>query len=487
MADSKLTLYINGSWNEAHGSYFESNNPCDGTHPWSGNSANASDIDQAIKSARKAFTKWADFPFEKREELLRHFSEVVKEKREWIAEAISLEVGKPKWEALGEVDGVIGKVDLSIQAYNERCAEVSRGVATTRFKPHGVAVVVGAFNFPAHITHGHIIPSLLAGNTVIFKPSRETALVGERLLTLWDKIKLPAGVINLIQGETETASILSTHKDIDALFFTGSTRVGLLLNEHFAKHPNKMLALEMGGNNPLVIHDIENVDAAVYQVIQSAYVTAGQRCTCARRLILTNFTKKEAFLEKLCSMIKTIKVGAPHSTPEPFMGPVISNGAADHILHAQTNLLKNGGRALVEIKRLEADKPFLTPGLIDVTELRDHSDEEVFGPLLQIKHVANLDDAITEANNTRYGLTAGILCDRLEDYEKFRKSVKAGIINWNQQTTGASGAAPFGGVGFSGNHRPTGYYASDYCSYPVASIEHKKLVLPEKRSPGLSF
>lgn len=481
------SLFINGTWSTSHGKAFHSTNPCDNSHPWSGNSCNASDINNAVESARKSFLPWAALEVKERENFLKAFSQQIKENLEWIAEAISLEVGKPIWESRIEVSGIISKVDLSISAFSERCAEVTRGVATTRFKPHGVAVVIGAFNFPAHITHGHIIPALLAGNTVIFKPSRETPLVGERLIKLWEKTNIPAGVINLVQGQTETAKILSTHPRINALFFTGSTRVGIILNEYFSKHPDRVLALEMGGNNPLVVHNIENLEAAAYQVVQSAYLTSGQRCTCARRLIITDFPLREPFIEKLASLIKTITVASPSSNPEPFMGPVISIESANNILDAQADWIQNGAQPIVELKQLKPNTPFLSPGLIDVTNMKTRADKEIFGPLLQLIKVKDLDAAIAEANNTQYGLTAAILTDIPEAYEKFRLSVNAGIINWNQQTTGASGAAPFGGIGLSGNHKPTGYFAADYCSYPVASIEHPKLSLPEKTSPGLKL
>jgi succinylglutamic semialdehyde dehydrogenase len=172
--------------------------------------------------------------------------------------------------------------------------------------------------------------------------------------------------------------------------------------------------------------------------------------------------------------------------PEPFCGPVISSRAADEIIAAQSRLAEGGAHLLVEAKRMKSGSGLISPGLVDVTPMsHPPADEEIFGPLLQVIRVADFEAALTKANATRYGLAAGLISDDAALYSDFRDTVRAGIINWNQPLTGASGAAPFGGIGCSGNHRPSGLFAADYCAYPVASIEVPELKPPSPLPPGL--
>jgi succinylglutamic semialdehyde dehydrogenase len=247
-----------------------------------------------------------------------------------------------------------------------------------------------------------------------------------------------------------------------------------------------MLALEMGGNNPMVISsDYGDVDAAVYTILQSAYISAGQRCTCARRLYVPANEQGDQLIEKLVAAIGKIRVDQPFAEPAPFMGPQISEAAANHILDAQKNLQQLGGESLVLAKR--GDAAFVTPGLIDVTAIEQLPDEEYFGPLLQLVRYDSLEQAVALANDTRFGLSAGLISNSDEEWQYFVDHIRAGIVNRNRQLTGASGDAPFGGPGASGNLRPSAFYAADYCAYPMASMEGKETLLPETLSPGLSL
>jgi succinylglutamic semialdehyde dehydrogenase len=350
-----------------------------------------------------------------------------------------------------------------------------------------VVAVFGPYNFPGHLPNGHIVPALLAGNTVVFKPSELTPHVAEEYLKLWQHAGLPAGVLNLVQGERATGAAVAAHAELDGLFFTGSPRVGQLLHRQFAGQPEKMLALEMGGNNPLVVGTVSDTRAAVHEIVQSAFLSSGQRCTCARRLYVPSGAAGDALVGALAKAIGAIKVGAWNDEPPPFMGPLISPAAAEAIVAAQRKLAGLGGRVVVDARRLERGPAFVSPGLIDVTAVRELPDEEYFGPLLSLVRTDSLDQAIRLANATRYGLSAGLLSDAREDWELFFRNIRAGVVNWNRQTTGASSAAPFGGVGASGNHRPSAYYAADYCAYPVASVEVPKLQAPATLSPGLTL
>ena len=483
------TNYLNGQWVAAGGAGFASTDPYSNEQVWQGAESTASDVASAVESARAAFPAWASLSLEQRIEHLRAFEEKIASSQGQIAELISREVGKPLWESKTEAAAMKGKIGLSIKAFEDRCgvaeAPMGSGRVVTRYKPHGVVAVFGPFNFPAHLPNGHIVPALLAGNTVVFKPSEMTPAVGELMVRLWHECGLPPGVVNLVQGARETGIALAGHPGIDGLFFTGSSQTGKILHKQYGGSPEKVLALEMGGNNPLLVHDFEDVDAAVYLTIQSSYITAGQRCVCAGRLIVTDNNSGRLFVDKLIDALQSIRAGHYKHDPEPFMGPLISSAAAGRVLEAQDELRKLGGESLYSVERKEGSDALLGPGLIDMTPVADRPDEEVFGPLTQLVWVKDLDQAIAEANNTAYGLSASLLSRSQEDFDKFFSQAHAGVVNWNQPTTGASGAAPFGGVGLSGNHNPSAYFAADYCAYPVASIENAELKMPETKSPGL--
>ena len=322
------THFIAGQWISGTGHPITSVDPAKNTEIWHGISASQNEVDAAIAAARAASNAWAERSFEDRLAVVKAFAEQLTENKQALALSIAKETGKPLWETATEVAAMIGKVAISERAYQERTGTVENpmplGKAFIRHKPHGVVAVFGPYNFPGHLPNGHIVPALLAGNTVVFKPSDLTPMVAEHTIQLWEKAGLPKGVINLVQGEVETGKALASHPQIDGLFFTGSSRTGKLLHEQFAGHPGKILALEMGGNNPLIVKDVANVDAAVHDIIQSAYITSGQRCTCARKLFLANNEQGDAILARLIEVTKAIKVGDYDAEDQPFMGAMIS-------------------------------------------------------------------------------------------------------------------------------------------------------------------
>jgi len=484
-------LYINGQWVAGNGAPISSTAPTTGDLLLEGQCATDADMDKAVSAARTAFEGWALTSLEDRISIIKRYQDILKENQDSIARLISDETGKVLWEARTEAATMIGKIDLSITSYMDRTgvkkATITGATAHLTHKPHGVIAVFGPFNFPGHLPNGHIVPALIAGNCIIFKPSDQTPATGELMVRYWELAGLPAGVLNLVQGARDTGVALSTHAGIDGLFFTGSSRTGALLHSEFAGHPAKILALEMGGNNPLIVTDISDIEGAVYHTIQSAFITAGQRCTCARRLIVPAGRNEDVFLDALISATQKIKVGPQEDNSDAFMGSVISNIAADDLLAAQENIVSLGGKICVEMKRLHNGRPYLSPGIIDVTNVAELPDEEYFGPFLQVIRVADFDAAITTANNTRFGLSAGVICDDPDLFKRFHAVSRAGIVNWNRPLTGASGANPFGGIGDSGNHRPSAFYAADYCAYPVASVQAAKADLPAKLSPGIDL
>ncbi|MDC5850967.1 succinylglutamate-semialdehyde dehydrogenase [Vibrio europaeus] len=485
-----MTHWIAGEWVAGQGESMNSQSPYNNEVIWQGDSATPQQVEQAVSAARSAFVGWKKLSFAEREAIVLAFAEKVKENSEQIAEIIAKETGKPIWETRTEAAAMAGKIAISIRAYHDRTGEVQREAAgnqiVLRHRPLGVMAVFGPYNFPGHLPNGHIVPALLAGNTVVFKPSEQTPLTGEFAMKLWDQVGLPKGVINLVQGAKETGIALADSKGLDGVLFTGSANTGHILHKQFAGQPGKMLALEMGGNNPMVISEnYGELDATVYTIIQSAFISAGQRCTCARRLYVPVGDKGDLLVNKLVEATNKIRVDQPFAEPAPFMGPQISKAAADFILAAQANLQKLGGESLIEAKAGEA--AFVTPGIIDVTAIAELPDEEYFGPLLQVVRYQGLEKAVELANDTRFGLSAGLVSTDDGEWEYFVDHIRAGIVNRNRQLTGASGDAPFGGPGASGNLRPSAYYAADYCAYPMASMEGGETLLPATLSPGVEL
>ena len=433
------------------------------------------DVEAVIATARNAAGTWAMQPLANRMELMRRFVNEVRKEEEDFARLIARETGKPLWEARTEVAAVMGKVEISIKAYAERTGmrkldSALQGSAALRHKPHGVMAVLGPYNFPAHLPNGHIVPALIAGNVVILKPSEKTPAVGAKLVSFFHKAGVPEDVVQILIGGPDEGKALVAHDDVDGVLFTGSAQVGIAINRKLASNPGKMVALEMGGNNPIVLWQTPLLADAAALIVQSAFTTAGQRCTAARRLIIKSDLYDQA-MEHVLKLNRRIIVGGPFDEPAPFFGPVIDNATADQLSESFLYYLSSGGKALAHMKRPQEDRPFLTPGIIDVSGMKERPDVELFGPMLQVMKADDLDEAIAEANNTRFGLSASLIGGTPEEYDHFWARIRAGIVNWNRPTNGASSAAPFGGVGLSGNHRPAAFYAADYCAYPVASTE----------------
>jgi succinylglutamic semialdehyde dehydrogenase len=466
-------LLIDGEWRSGAGDTFRSLNPADDSAVWEGAAASPADVDAAFKAARAAFPAWGRAPLAERVAVVERYKAELENRKAELAELISRETGKPRWEGLAEAGAMIGKIDISLKAYSDRTGgfqtETAFGHARLAHKPLGVMFVLGPYNFPGHLPNGHIVPALIAGNTVVFKPSEITPGVGEAMAKAWAAAGLPKGVLNLVQGARETGAAALDHDALDGVLFTGSWGTGKFIHEKFAGRTGIQLALEMGGNNPLVVWDAADAEAAARIAVHSAYVTAGQRCSCARRLILPEGPAGDAVVEAIDRIAGQLTVGRWDADPEPFIGPLVSAEAARGVLAAQDDLIERGATAIRKAETVDdLGAAFLRPGLIDVTGV-DVPDEEIFGPLIQVTRVAAFDDAIMAANDTAYGLSAGLVSDSTELWGRFWVEARAGIVNWNRPTCGAASNMPFGGPGQSGNLRPSAYYAADYCAYPVAT------------------
>lgn len=452
---------------------FRSTCPATGAVIWEGTAHDAGTINRAISAARRAFEHWSQTDPDHRIACIRRYARKLEVATADLAQTIARETGKPLWEGRQEVASMIGKVEVSIRAQAERAGyreePLAFGQAVLRHRPHGVMAVLGPYNFPGHLPNGHIVPALLAGNVVVFKPSEETPATGELMAGLLQEAGLPEGVLTVVQGGRETGAALVAG-NIDGLLFTGSAATGTLLRQATVSRPHVILALELGGNNPIVAWD-GDAEAAASIVAQSAFITAGQRCSCARRLIVPEGGAGDRIVEAVAALSARMQIDVWDAVPEPTFGPLISTAAAERAREDVRALISLGAREILPLRDLSGLSPaFMAPVMLDVTGIAV-PDREIFAPVLQVRRVPDFDAAITAANDTAYGLSAGLVSQDPALWRKFAARVRAGVINWNRPTTGASGAMPFGGIGASGNHRPSAYYAADYCAYPVASFE----------------
>lgn len=467
----KNGVYIDGKWRSGNGAAFVKHCPATGEVSWEGRSADAAEVAAVVASARAAFPGWARTPVDERIAIMERYAEEIGKRSASIAEAISRDMGKALWDSQAEAATMKAKIGVSVAALKERAGDrdepAAFGQSRLTHRPHGVMAVFGPFNFPGHLPNGHIVPALLAGNTCVFKPSELAPSVAGIMADAFAAAGLPEGCINIVHGGRDTGAAL-IDQPINGLLFTGSAATGVFFHKHFAGRPDVILALEMGGNNPLIVWDPADIDAAADIAAQSAYLTTGQRCSCARRLILPEGAFGDAVVDAIAARARGIRIGA-WNEPGIFMGPLVSPKAAAQAVEFYQMLLSKGGKPIVPLEAGQQGTGFVSPGIVDVTGAEGIPDEELFGPLIQVSRVASFDDAILRANATKYGLSGGLVSDDDALWARAYGEMRAGVLNRNRPTAGASGAMPFGGPGLSGNFRPGAYYAADYCAWPQAS------------------
>lgn len=463
--------YINGKWHVGDGDWFEKTSPATGETSWEGQAASAAQVNEAVEAAQDAGRDWRHVPQDTRTRILEAYAAEVEKRTDDISKAISEDMGKARWESVAEAGAMKGKIAVSIQAQVERAGGRSQdtafGGAHLTHRPHGVMAVFGPFNFPGHLPNGHIVPALLAGNTCVFKPSELAPSVAKIMVDCFEAAGLPEGALNVVNGGRDTGAAL-LDADVNGVLFTGSAKTGTAFHRHFAGRPDIILALEMGGNNPLIVWDPADAEAAGDIAAQSAFLTTGQRCTCARRVYVPDNAFGKSVIDAIVERARGLKIGA-WDEDDIFMGPLVSEDAAQAAVDFQTMLSKAGGKPLRRLKRMDRGGGFVTAGVIDVTDASNVPDEELFGPLIQIHRVKDFDAAIAHANDTRFGLSGGLVSDDDALWLRAHNEMRAGILNRNRPTAGASGNMPFGGPGLSGNFRPGAYYAADYCAWPQAS------------------
>lgn len=477
--------FVSGRWVTGVGDPIISTNPANGEAVLELAQLDAKSITASVDYLRRGQVAWEHRGIDARIDVLRRFVDLVRRDSERLTRLVADEVGKPMWEAVTEVNAIAAKLNPAVEFHDRRASEDQRDVGAlqsrTRFRPLGVCAVVGPFNFPLSMVNTHAMPALLAGNAVVVKPSEQAPALAVEYVNLLLEAGVPEDVISLVHGGPEVA--LQLVDLCDGIFLTGSTAAGHAISSRAAERPdNPVTALEMGGNNPLVVWDFDDIQPVVFGALQSAFISAGQRCSAARRLILRHDDAE--FLPRLADAAASMIAAAPDADPAPYIGPMISARAVDRLFARYDALISAGAREVVPLRREGIG--FVSPGILDVAGI-DYGDEEHFGPLLLVDRAQDLDGAIALANATEYGLAAGIYCRSHSDYERFRRGIRAGIVNWNQALTGAVGNAPFGGAKASGNHRPGGSLSVDYCVYAVASLETPSPVLPETLPPGITL
>jgi succinylglutamic semialdehyde dehydrogenase len=448
--------------------------------------ADAPAVDAAVSRARSAFPAWRDAGLEARAAVLQRFAALVKARHEELARLITREVGKALWEARREASLVSTKVGVTLDEGLRLVdpIEAGPGVRGTHHA-RGVLVVLGPFNFPAHLPNGHIVPALATGNTVVWKPSELAPAVGAWLAEAWKVAGLPPGVLELVQGGPETGRTLALHPDVDGILFTGSWAVGRALAEATLDQPGKTLALELGGKNAMIVLEDADLELALAEAALSICATTGQRCTSLARLFVAE-PLADAFAERLARLLARVRIGPPLQE-DVFMGPLVSRDAFDKLARYRS-LAREAGGEPVFMGELGLPAPFAAPALVRFSDTRqDHpyQREEIFGPDAALYPVADLDHAITAVNDSDYGLAASVMTRERASYERCMGRVRVGILNWNCGTIGASGRLPFGGLERSGNDRPAGILSVVACTAPQAHLEHEGGLDPSTLPPGM--
>ncbi|RIK99768.1 MAG: succinylglutamate-semialdehyde dehydrogenase, partial [Proteobacteria bacterium] len=421
-----------------------------------------------------------------RSAVLRRFAALARERSEALAVLIAREVGKALWDARAEAQLLAPKIDATLADGLRFVADFDAGAgARATFHPRGVLAVLGPFNFPAHLPNGHVVPALATGNTVVWKPSEHAPAVAEWVAALWRDAGLPAGVLEVVHGGAAVGRRVALHPDVDGVLFTGSWAAGRALAEAALDQPGKLLALEMGGKNAMLVCADADLELAVAEAALSICATTGQRCSSLSRIFVEE-PVLGAFAARLARVLEGVAIGPPLE-PGAFMGPLISDAAHARLERHRAGAARAGGERLVR-GACARPVPYAAPGLAlfpDASQSDPYHREEIFAPEAGVYPVVDLDHAIAAANDCDYGLAAAVMTRERAKYEHAVGRVRTGILNWNRGTIGASGRLPFGGFGKSGNDRPAGILSTVYCSVPQSHLEHAGGFDPAALPPGM--
>jgi len=482
--------FIAGSWADpkAPDGAIEDRSPADlslllGRHPWA-----VSQADAAVAAAREAQPAFAARPSGDREQLVRRIGAVLKDREEELARAIALDVGKPLWEARTEAQACSAKAAITagegMKMVSPFPAPGQPG-AECRFRPLGVLAVLGPFNFPVHLPNGHILPALACGNAVVFKPSEVAPQAAEVYARCLEQAGVPPGLFNLVQGGPAVGAALAAHEGIDGVLFTGSWAVGQAIQKA-NQGRTKLLALEMGGKNAAIVLADADLEKAAYDVLFSAFVSAGQRCTAASRAIVVGDARR--FAQRIVQLARKLSIGHPLDDGV-FMGPLASPAALEKF---ERGIRAAEAETLLDARRLQPrglEGCYVSPSVHFVGQRRSspYEREELFGPDLAVYPAASEEEALQIANATDYGLAASVHTRSEQAFDRCQRALECGVVNWNAPTVGASGRLPFGGLKRSGNHRPAALWSTLYCSAPVAVLRGDGAFDRTKLAPGVAW
>jgi alpha-ketoglutaric semialdehyde dehydrogenase len=456
--------YIDGKWKASNsGRTFENLNPANktdiiGLFPRS----DATDIDEAVKAARWHFPKWRRVPAPRRAEIMFRAAELMIKRKDELARLMTREMGKVLKEASGDVQEAID-MTYYIAGEGRRLfgqttpSELPDKFAMSVRVPIGVVAAITPWNFPLAIPSWKLIPALVAGNTVVFKPAEDTPLMAQRLVEILLEAGLPEGVLNLVQGTGEEAgAALVRHPDVDLVSFTGSCETGREVAMACAEHYKKV-SLEMGGKNPIIVMDDADLDLALEGAVWGAFGTTGQRCTATSRLIVHRAVLRE-FTDRLVERAQKLRLGDGLLLTTD-VGPIINEGQLKRV-HSYTEIAKQEGANILTGGDIytegECAKGFFYAPTIfaDVTPDMRIAQEEIFGPCPAIIAVNSLPEAIDVANSTKYGLSSAIYTRDVNQAFTAMRDIEAGITYVNSSTIGAEVHLPFGGIKQTGNgHR----------------------------------
>ncbi len=445
--------------------------------------ANYAHVEAVVDAAVEGFQHWRSVPLEQRVAFLKRYRDQLENGREAAAESIALESGKPLWEAKTEVQAVISKVGVTIEHSLPRIQSqtfpdiLPHTTGHLSFKPLGPVLVIGPFNFPCHLANTQILSALLSGNSVIFKPSEKVAHSAQWLYDSFHAAEFPPGVVGLIQGDGEVARRLINQKAIKGIYFTGSKEVGISVLKDTYRDLSKLVALELGGKNPAIVHHDADLDNALVELVQGAFLTTGQRCT-STAIVCIHRSIADQLISRFHRVAKNIIVDHPIDyREEPLMGPLVDQKALDSYLLFMGMAKREGFEEIMRGKHL-TDKSwpghFVGPS-IHLAKTFDPQSyflrSEIFGPNCTFIPYDDIGEAIEMANATDYGLAAALFSRDRKLFEKCRLEIDVGLLNFNRATCGAAAKLPFGGVKNSGNYRPMAVASIDATVYPVASLE----------------
>lgn len=470
-AQGLVKNYIGGKWVEgSSGKTFESRNPATGELLGVLTVSNAEDVNKAVEAAGAAFKKWRLVPAPRRGEILFHAAQLLVERKEALARLMTQEMGKVLAEARGDVQEAIDMTFYMAGEGRRLLGQVTPSELPNKFAmavrdPIGVVGAITPWNFPIAIPSWKLMPALICGNTVVFKPASDTPLLAIELVKILEEAGLPAGVVNVVLGPGgSVGEAIIEHPGVHLISFTGSTAAGQQVSMLGAK-TLKRVSLELGGKNAIIVLNDADLDLATEGILWSAFGTTGQRCTAASRVIVQKGVQKE-LQDRLVSRINKFRLGDGLDAATDI-GPVVNRSQLERI-HGIVSDGKNGGGEMLTGGEIATEGDlhkgsFYKPTLFTNVKWNDMlAQEEIFGPVTALIPVSSLEEAVEVNNNTRYGLSSSIFTGDVNNAFRAMRDITTGIIYVNAGTIGAEIQLPFGGTRGTGNgHREAGQAGLD--------------------------